>query len=332
MSGSLTHEQLLQAVGHVAEASLPRWGLGGATLKMINHSENTTYLVTPRNGARPVILRVHREGYHSINGIKSELAWMHALQAEAKVLTPQAIRGLDGEEIQTVAHPALARPRNCVLFHLIDGQEPGQENLIEPFKQLGEVTARTHIHSMGWKRPPYFERLSWDFEHSLGKQANWGNWEDGPDMNPERRPLLQRLVDTLERRLQRFGKAPDRFGLIHADFRLANLLIHNGNTRVIDFDDCGIGWFLYDAGTAVSFFEHKPEVPELMEAWKQGYRRVRPLSKEEEDQIWTFILLRRMLLLAWMGSHHETDLAKQEGPAYCAGSCDMAEAYLTRYG
>jgi hypothetical protein len=39
-----------------------------------------------------------------------------------------------------------------------------------------------------------------------------------------------------------------------------------------------------------------------------------------------------MLLLAWMGSHHETDLAKQEGPAYCAGSCEMAEKYLSRYG
>ena len=98
----------------------------------------------------------------------------------------------------------------------------------------------------------------------------------------------------MERRLKRFGQAPDRYGLIHADFRLANLLIHEGNTRVIDFDDCGIGWFLYDAGTAVSFFEHKPDVPELMEAWKEGYRRARPLSKEEDDEIWTFILLRRM--------------------------------------
>lgn len=332
MSGILTHEQLLAAVGQVAEAALPRWGLEGAALKMINHSENTTYLVTPRNGARPVILRVHREGYHSINGIRSELAWMRALQAEAGVLTPQAIPGKDGQDIQSVSHAALPNPRNCVLFELIDGIEPPQTNLIEPFKQLGEVTARTHLHSMGWKRPPYFERLSWDFEHSLGKSPNWGSWEDGPDMSPAVRPLLQRLVDAMERRLKAYGQGPDRYGLIHADFRLANLLIHQGNTRVIDFDDCGLGWFLYDAGTAVSFFEHKPEVPELMEAWKEGYRRVRPLSKADEDEIWTFILLRRMLLFAWMGSHHETDLAKQEGPAYCVGTCEMAEKYLSRYG
>src|SRR5262245_18119207 len=112
MSGLLTHEQLLQVVGEVAEAALPRWGLGGASLRMINHSENTTYRVTPADGSRPVILRVHCEGYHSVNGIKSELAWMHALQADAGVLTPQAIRGEDGEEIQSVSHRSLPRPRN----------------------------------------------------------------------------------------------------------------------------------------------------------------------------------------------------------------------------
>jgi Ser/Thr protein kinase RdoA (MazF antagonist) len=197
MSGLLTQDQLLQAVGHVAETALPRWGLAGAALKMINHSENTTYLVTPTDGSRPVILRVHREGYHSINGIRSELAWMRALQAEAGVLTPQAIPGQDGQDIQSVSHPMLPSPRNCVLFELIDGIEPPQTNLIEPFRQLGEVTARTHIHSMGWKRPAYFERLSWDFEHSLGKTANWGPWEEGPDMSLQVRPLLQRLVDAM---------------------------------------------------------------------------------------------------------------------------------------
>lgn len=332
MTGALTHDQLLEAIGQLATVALDRWGLAGSSLKMINHSENTTYLVTPRDGRPPVILRVHREGYHSYNGIRSELAWMRALQAEAAVHTPQAIPGKDKADIQIVSHALLPHPRHCVLFEFIEGHEPQQDNLIEPFKQLGEVTAKTHIHSQGWKRPPYFERLSWDFEHSVGSTPNWGPWTGGPDLTPDRVKLMQRLVDTMEKRLKRFGQTPDRYGLIHADFRLANLLIHNGDTRVIDFDDCGIGWFLYDAATAVSFFEHKPEVPDLMQAWLEGYRRVRPLSKEEEHEIWTFILLRRMTLFAWIGSHHETDLAKQEGPAYSAGTCELAERYLSQYG
>jgi len=257
---------------------------------------------------------------------------MRALQADDGVHTPQAIPGKDGKDIQTVSHPSLPSPRNCVLFEFIEGHEPRQDHaLTEPFKQLGEVTARTHEHSRKWKRPSYFERTVWDFEHSLGGKPNWGPWLEGPDMTPARRPLLQRLVDAIEKRLKRFGQGPDRYGLIHADFRLANLLIHKGDIRVIDFDDCGLGWFLYDAGTAVSFFEHKPEVPGLIDAWAEGYRRVRALPKEDEAELPTFVILRRVILFAWMGSHSETDLAKQEGPAYAEGTCEMAEIYLSRF-
>jgi len=329
----LSHESLMRSIGQLAESALPRWGLEGASLKMINHSENTTYRVTPAGGGTPVILRVHRPGYHTVNGIRSELAWMRALQAEGGVHTPQAIPGRDGQDIQTVAHPSLSTARNCVLFAFIEGEEPRQDHdLIEPFKRLGEVTACTHLHSMRWQRPDYFERTVWDFEHSLGAEPNWGPWTEGPDMTPARKPLLQRLVDAMQRRLATYGQGKDRYGLIHADFRLANLLIHKGDIRVIDFDDCGLGWFLYDAGTAVSFFEHKPEVPGLIDAWVEGYRRVRPLSKEDEAELPTFVILRRMILFAWMGSHAETDLAKQEGPAYAEGTCEMAEQYLSRFG
>lgn len=329
--GMSSHDELLVGLGRLAGAALSRWGLEGATVEMINLSENATFRVSPPNAARPVILRVHREGYHTVDGIRSELAWMRALQADAGVKTPQAIPGLDSEDIQTVGHPALPKPRNCVLFEFIEGTEPSQDDLIGPFKQLGEVTARTHLHSRQWRRPPYFQRLTWDFEHSLGRAANWGPWQEGPDVTPERAELLQRLVDTIELRLNRFGKSPDRYGLIHADFRLANLLIFNGDTRVIDFDDSGIGWFLYDAATAVSFIEQRPDIEELLTAWAEAYRRIRPLSAEEENELWTFLMLRRMTLFAWIGSHAETDLAKQEGPSYSAQTCELAERYLSRF-
>ena len=62
----------------------------GATVRLINVSENATYLVhDPDQG--PSILRVHRLGYHSRAEIESELAWMDALRAEAGVRTPQVL-------------------------------------------------------------------------------------------------------------------------------------------------------------------------------------------------------------------------------------------------
>ena len=102
--------------------------------------------------------------------------------------------------------------------------------------------------------------------------------------------------------------------------------------KVIDFDDCGFGWYMYDAATPISFHEHESKVPELIENWKIGYRRVTPLLTVDEAEIPTFVMLRRLLLVAWIGSHHETDLATSMGRPYTDGSMDLCESYLKHFG
>ena len=147
-------------------------------------------------------------------------------------------------------------------------------------------------------------------------------------MTPEIESLFERTVNLIGERLKKFGKGHDRFDLIHCDMRLANLLIDDDTTKVIDFDDCGFGWLLYDCATTVSFFEHKPEVPELISAWVRGYRKVIDLPEEDEREIPTFIMLRRLLLVAWIGSHSETELARSMGVEYTKGTVPLCEKYI----
>ena len=140
--------------------------------------------------------------------------------------------------------------------------------------------------------------------------------------------MLGRAADGLRVRLQAFGDTPDRFGLVHADMRLANLLVDGDELAVLDFDDCGFGWYLYDLGAALSFVEDSPLVPELVDAWVRGYRAHAELTATELAEAGTFVLLRRLLLVAWIGSHRETDLARATGVAFTRASCDLAETWL----
>ena len=134
----------------------------------------------------------------------------------------------------------------------------------------------------------------------------------------------------LRRRLEAFGQARDRFGLVHADIRLANLLAEGEHVRVIDFDDCGWSWYMYDFATSVSFIEDHPDVPELTQAWVDGYRTVSPLDPAEEAELDTFVMLRRLLLVAWIGSHHQfATEAAELGAGFTAGTCALAERYLS---
>ena len=329
----LPHEEQLRRLACLAHAAIARYQLrADATATLINLSENATYRIDA--GPERYAMRVHRERYHTRAGIASELAWAKALREEGAAVTPTAVPGRDGELIQTVTHDLLPRPRNVVLFRWESGSEPSekQQDLSAPFEILGEIAARMHIQSINWQRPPGFERHRWDFHTSLGATPHWGRWRDGMGMTLERIALFGRAVDLIDRRLAKFGQGSERFGLIHGDMRLANLLIDGGVTKVIDFDDCGFSWFLYDCATTVSFFEHQPEVPRLVDCWMCGYRRVKELPAVDEREIWTFVMLRRMVLVAWIGSHSETDLAKSMGEDYSATTVPMCEDYLTRFG
>ena len=330
---SLSHEQQLACLLELAEKSTGNYDLPGpVSVEMINLSENATYKVEAPDGRRWA-LRIHRDLYHSKTAIASELAWLMDLRDTGVVVTPRPVKGRDGEIIQVVSHPRMQRPRHVVLSEWETGAEPGiGQDLSEPFEILGEVTARMHIHARQWRRPAWFERHSWDFETSLGEvKPHWGRWRDGMGVDAAKAKLFGRTVDLIGKRLKAYGKGPERFGLIHCDLRLANLLVDGKAVKVIDFDDCGFGWYMYDAATPVSFYEHEPQVPGLIESWKKGYRRALALPKTDETEIATFIMLRRLLLVAWIGSHAETDLAKSMGLPYTEGTVGLCENYLGKH-
>jgi Ser/Thr protein kinase RdoA (MazF antagonist) len=305
-----------------------------ASVELLNVSENATFLVSDPE-AGPSVLRVHRLGYHTEEEIASELAWMDALRAEAGVRTPRVLSAADGHRVVTVKENT-GRDRHCVRFEFLPGIEPAGDGQGElegrrHFEELGEITARMHQHARTWARPDWFTRFHWDYGAAFGDQARWGRWQDGVGVGPGERGQLARLDEALRTRLAAFGQGPERYGLVHADTRLANLLVHAGSVSVIDFDDCGFSWYLYDLGTAVSFFEHSPEVPGLVDSWLTGYRRAGRLSAEDEAEIWTFIMFRRLLLLAWIGSHQGVDIAVELGAGYTRGTCDLAESFLSSH-
>jgi Ser/Thr protein kinase RdoA (MazF antagonist) len=321
------------ALLELAKLAMHRYELpDGLSVKLINLSENATYKIEAPSGKRWA-LRIHRDGYHSHEAITSELAWLMDLRARDVVVTPKPVVGLNGEIIQSVLHPALGTSRRIVLSEWETGEEPGiGQDLAKPFEILGEVTARMHAHSKTWVRPAQFQRPTWNFATSLGDdKPHWGRWRDGMGVTAEKAKLFARTVNLIEKRLQVFGQSNERFGLIHCDLRLANLLIDQKTVKVIDFDDCGFSWYMYDAATPVSFYEHEAQVPALIDAWKVGYRKAAVLSRQDENEIPTFVMLRRLLLVAWIGSHAETDLAKSMGLPYTEGTVALCEDYLKNF-
>jgi Ser/Thr protein kinase RdoA (MazF antagonist) len=324
-----TPAEILRGYDPFARAALPSYGFSPqAALSLLGLSENATYRVDDPADSRVAVLRVHRTGYHDPGAVQSELAWLTALRRDEGLRTPAVYPALDGREVVEVVLDGLTR--QAVLFELLPGAEPPPDQLATQFEQLGDICARMHRHARNWHRPADFVRFSWDFDACVGPGGRWGRWQDGIGVGAAELAVLSRAASVMRQRLLRFGAGPDRFGLIHADMRLANLLVHEHDIQVIDFDDCGFGWFMFDIGSSLSFIEHDPQVPELCEAWLTGYRRVLSLPAPDADEIPTFVLLRRLQLVAWVGSHKFADAAQELGADFTTGACEIAERYLAR--
>lgn len=322
-----TLQQELACIARIAHLALTNYAAPyQGSLQLLCHSENATYAITTPGGQR-YVLRVHRPDYHRRAAIASELAWLAALQ-QADIEVPTPIAGCDGELIQT-AGDAQSGTRFVVLFHWIDGHEPDPQQALGPaFQRLGTINARLHRQARDWQRPAGFERMTWNHASMLGEHGHWGRWQAAPYLDAAATALVDETVSLIGQRMADYGEGPARFGLIHADLRLANLLEHHGVTRAIDFDDCGFGWYLHDLAAALSFHEHHADVPMWLDNWLLGYERVARLERDDLLILPTLIMQRRLQLLAWFGSHRGTPTAEGLGREWVESTLQLCQRYL----
>lgn len=313
-----------------ARAALPAYGRAvDSALCLLSLSENATYLAD--GGGDPLVLRVHRPGYHCLDEIRSELAWMTALRAETGLATPEVIPAKDGSDV------VIAEVGGSVLHvdavSLIPGCTAEEDPDAVGFDELGRITAVMHQHSRRWTPPPGFTRFSWNLDTILGPRARWGDWRLAPGLSDGDRAWIRRAADDITARLTEFGSPPERFGLIHADLRLANLMVDPADPRagitVIDFDDCGWSWYLADLGAAVSFIEDTPTGERIIADWIHGYFEVSSIPAEDLTLIPAFVMMRRIMLTAWIASHHDADSALGVGEDFAPNTARLAERYLT---
>jgi Ser/Thr protein kinase RdoA (MazF antagonist) len=291
---------------------------GRATL--INLSENHTFRIDAPSGR--TVLRVHRPGYQTADSIESELAWLAALRRDTDLPVVRPLPGRDGRLLQQMGD------RHAVLFAFEAGSEPVAGN-VTLFRTIGAFAAKAHRHAAGWQRPAGFVRPTWSADAMLEPDGLWGDWRKAPGVAPVR-DVLDAVTARLHAELAAYGQAPDRFGLVHADMRLANLLVDGPRTTLLDFDDSGFGWFMYDLGSALSFIDLTPEAPALRAAWLEGYMALRPLAPADLAIIDAMILLRRMVLLAWIGTHGETQLAQTHVATFAADTARAGRLWLDR--
>lgn len=322
----------LQALAH---AALTHWGFGPCELKLIKFRENAVFAVSARGGER-YALRVHRPGYHTDAELRSELQWMLALQASGFDV-PQIVPARNGSSFLSLRHTGVPEARQVDIFKWIEGAQLGSVGeeaaadavaLASIFLTIGKLAARLHNQASSWTLPADFTRHAWDAEGLVGERPLWGRFWELAALSADERALVVRVRDRLRNDLADLDRSSAVYGLIHADFAPENLLVDGDRIRLLDFDDAGFGWHLFEIATSLYFHTGQPHYTAIRDATVAGYRAVRTLSNQQLTLLPMFLAARGTTYLGWVHTRQETDTARELTPMLIEVFCNAARDYL----
>lgn len=308
----------------LVEKALTQWGFDGAAYELVAERENRVFRVD--HGGVTYALRLHRPGYCSEAELRSELQWMDAVGAGGLYV------------------PAPVLSRKGVFLHMIDGVAVDVLSWLEgrplgktgvplelddreaKFRAIGREMARLHEISDSWTPPEGFTRRHWDRDGLLGDAPAWGRFWDNPTLSSDDRALLLRFrtVATYDLTAREAGLD---YGLIHADLVRENVMVDGDKVQLIDFDDSGFGFRLFDIATTLLRNRTEADYEAMVSALLNGYLSVRGLDLAALD---LFIALRACTYVGWIISRMHEEGATVRNARFVATARELTKAYISR--
>lgn len=293
---------------------------GGHSPRLIRNRENAVFEISLPSG--PAALRLHRMGYQSDAAIWSELWWCAALAAEG-VAVPAALPNLAGDLLVT-----LSNGRKASVISWVAGEALGiagqpydlpRPVLLERHRALGRLVADFHAATAKLTLPPQFSRPRWDIPGLVGETPFWGRFWEHPAASPDQRRTLESARAYLAERLEDHAKTAPIVP-IHADVLRENVLVNDHLLSLIDFDDSGWGFALYDLGTVLSQNLYEPAYPDIRDALMAGY------GTTDTETVEMFTLARTCASVGWTMPRLAPD--DPVHPRHIARACMWAERLM----
>ncbi|MDX1403412.1 MAG: phosphotransferase [Woeseiaceae bacterium] len=324
-----------QRLAAAAQQALTNWNIVDAKLALIKYRENAVFSVE-HDGPRRAI-RLHRYGYHTDDELRSELQWMQALD-DAGITVPGIVPTVAGELFVTHEAEGLPGPIQVDLFEWIDGEQLGsveegiadEASVVGMYRTIGELAAQVHNQAVSWRLPRGFTRHAWDAHGLAGEQPFWGQFWKLEAATDGERDLLTRGRDAVFDGLSGLAKSPGTYSMIHADFSPENIMVDGDRLRLIDFDDAGFGWHLFELVTSLYFIQGERYFEQAQEALIEGYRAHRQLADQQLELMPLFFLARGFTYLGWVHTRQETETARELTPMLVEMACGLADEYLSK--
>ena len=291
-----------------ARAALEAYDLADAELTPIRFVNNAVYGV--RAGDARNVLRVHRPEYREAAHVRSELEFLAfvAEQVEGtRVRVPRPVAARDGELVVEVAE------RHCTLLTWVEGRVLRVGRGLGPraVHELGRALAHLHDAAERFRPSPGFEVPTWDADGMLTEASPYRPGAFHEALSREDLALFREVEERTRATFDVLAGDGHVLRVIHSDFVLVNCHFRRRRegweVGVLDFDDLGWGFLLYDLCPLFgNFFDFPETYRTLSRACLAGYRSVRSLPPELERHFPVLMAARHAEVCVWLFGLHLT--------------------------
>ena len=275
--------------------ALTIWGIENQECELIAFRENLTYK-TFNNIGTQVVLRIHRKNYSSKKEINSELNWLQALN-QGKINVPKPVKSINNKLLEIIDG------RYISVLTWINGKHLSEINAIDNstskdkvFYNLGKELAKLHKFSDNWIKPGNFYKREWNIDGLVGENPLWDKFWENPKLSNKQIKEILFLRDECYKILNNNIDNLD-YGLIHADAVRDNVLFQNNlKVNLIDFDDSGFGFRIFDLATTLLHFINDKNFNKIKDQLTKGYLDTNFLNLKLID---IFILVRSFTYVGW---------------------------------
>ncbi len=236
----LTYRGQVRWLRQLAIEAISHFPVKMARLDFIQHGENATYKLTDTKG-NTYLVKIHRLNYHTELQINSELQWLRHLSKNKFLKIPVPIHSQKKNYLVKVKNLHFPEGRFVSMYHWIHGRFISKKISQVQLFQIGQMMATLHNSVAGKKSI----RNYWDIQGLIGPLTHFGVLKDIQGVSQTQVQKLEAGRKIVFKKIKKYQRQfPKSFGLIHADFHFGNLLwLKEKRFALIDFDDCGNGFF-----------------------------------------------------------------------------------------
>jgi len=302
-----------------AHEILKKYGINDAEVESINFEFNATFSVSTQSGQK-YALRLNINSTRTVPNIQAETQWVRDLARIPSINVPTPIASLEDQYLVSAHHADSGQTIYGVMYSWLEGEEIGDEPTLDQLHTVGRAMALLHENSSNFTLTdgaelPTFNDFFWGTEDYLFSSKS--------TLIPKDRQLIEQARDLIMMFTDELY-ATSVVHIIHADLHGWNLMWHEDQLSIFDFDDCGYGVEGQDIAVALYYLD----TPEQDAALLDGYKSIRPLPVYSKKAMKALLLQRRLLLLNYL---YETKNAehKEMLPAYLEKTIERVSTFLT---